>query len=76
MLINKNFPVELSNCDENYNGDKGQGYRGCKTKTLSGKLCRAWKSESNDVYEVTISKYPGKGLEGGHNYCRNPTGDI
>ena len=52
------------------------GYRGCKAKSKSGKRCRAWKSSSSESGEVTSSKYPGKGLEGGHNYCRNPNGET
>ena len=62
----------MNNCNENFNGEKGQGYRGCRSKTKSGKSCRAWKTNSNEIGEVTVEKFNGKGLEGGHNYCRNP----
>ena len=66
------LPIDVIGCDESCNGDKCEGYRGCRAKTASGKACRPWKSTSTDGDEVTSSKYPGRGLDGGHNYCRNP----
>ena len=52
-------------CDETLRGEKGTGYRGCQAKTLTGKDCQAWPTKD-------IEDFPQTGLEGGHNYCRNP----
>eukprot|EP00808_Paulinella_micropora_P011522 g25188.t1 len=44
----------------------GSTYRGCQSKTVSGKTCKPWTS-------AMINLYPDAGLYG-HNYCRNPDG--
>jgi len=60
-------------CDETLSGTGGEGYRGCQSKTRSGKTCQSWESQHPWPHSNTASKHPGKGL-GNHNYCRNPDG--
>ena len=43
---------------------KMKDYRGCQTKTITGRTCKKWSS--------TLRRYGG--LAGGHNFCRNPYG--
>jgi len=52
-------------------GSYDQGYRGCQTKTVSGKTCQKWTSQAPHRHSRTPAKYPDAGL-GNHNYCRNP----
>ena len=61
-------------CSEVVSGTKQDGYRGCQTKTVSGKTCQKWTAQSPHRHSRTPSKYPNKGL-GDHNYCRNPDGE-
>ena len=61
-------------CNETISGDKGNGYRGCQNKTISGKTCQKWTDQSPHSHENTPSDEPDKGL-GSHNYCRNPDGE-
>ena len=60
-------------CDETLRGKLDSGYRGCQTRTRSGRRCQAWQSQ-----------YPHKhtrggnwfyGTDGTHNKCRNPDGE-
>jgi len=60
-------------CDEKLAGTKDSGYRGCQTKTVSGKTCQKWTSQSPQKHSRTPDRYKGQGL-GDHNYCRNPDG--
>jgi hypothetical protein len=46
-------------------------YRGTLSTTVAGKTCIPW--DQSGTY--TEAEFPNKGLEGGHNYCRNPDGD-
>ena len=46
-------------------------YRGFQNKTVSGKTCQKWTSQSPHNHNRTASNYPNKGI-GDHNYCRNP----
>ena len=61
-------------CNETISGDKGDGYRGCQNKTISGKTCQSWTGQSPHNHENTPANKPDKGL-GTHNYCRNPDGE-
>ena len=61
-------------CSEVVSGSRQDGYRGCQTKTVSGKTCQKWTAQSPHRHSRTPSKYPNKGL-GDHNYCRNPDGE-
>ena len=62
-------------CDETLSGTGGVGYRGCQSKTRSGRTCQKWTIQDPHAHIVTESNYPGKGV-GNHNYCRNPDGDV
>eukprot|EP01083_Nonionella_stella_P285630 972342_1 len=53
---------------------KGYAYRGCTSKTISGKTCQRWTSQHPHRHTRTASNYPHKGI-GNHNYCRNPDGE-
>ena len=61
-------------CNETISGDKGDGYRGCQNKSISGKTCQSWTGQSPHNHENTPANKPDKGL-GTHNYCRNPDGE-
>ena len=69
----------LGECDEELKGTKGDGYRGCQNRTISGNVCQAWSSQTPHKHIRTKEKFPNKGLEdtknGTHNYCRNPDGE-
>lgn len=73
MKLLEGFHQGKAECDERLLGEKGSGYRGCQDKTISGKVCQKWTSQSPHKHERTPEKYPGKGL-GDHNQCRNPDG--
>ena len=60
-------------CDETIRGYRQNGYRGCQTKTTSGRTCQRWTSQSPHEHSNTPGRYLDKGL-GNHNYCRNPGG--
>lgn len=64
-----------TNCDEALSGIKDSGYRGCQTKTRSGRTCQKWTSQTPHRHGKVPSKakFQGAGL-GDHNYCRNPRG--
>ena len=59
-------------CNEQLTGEEDAGYRGCQTKTRSGKTCQRWDSQSPHSHTRTAANYPKSGLES--NYCRNPDG--
>lgn len=61
----------LLGCDETMKGEKYSGYRGCQTKTRSGRTCQRWSSQSPHKHSMSPSKRPGQGLED-NNYCRLP----
>lgn len=58
-------------CNEAQSGD-GQDYRGCQTRTQSGKICQNWHSQEPHAHGYTPEAYPDAGLN--WNYCRNPGG--
>jgi hypothetical protein len=75
------MPVCKRTCNETLSGNKDEGYRGCQTKTLSGRTCQAWTKSDGITPVIDTHKHsqtqktkPGKGL-GPHNYCRNPDGE-
>jgi len=52
-------------------GENGSLYRGCQSKTESGKTCQNWKMQTPHKHDRFDDKFPGTGLKD-HNYCRNP----
>lgn len=58
-------------CDETMSGANDVDYRGCQTKTRSGKTCQKWTVQTPHKHNNSPSDKPGKGL-GDHNFCRNP----
>ena len=63
-------------CNEALSGTKGAGYRGCQTRTRSGKTCQPWSSQSPHKHTSNTSRpstNPSAGLVS--NYCRNPDGE-
>lgn len=44
--------------------------------TSSGRVCQRWDEQFPHPHTRTEENYPAAGLEGGHNYCRNPDGDV
>ena len=57
-------------CDETKRGYKDEHYRGCQTKTRSGRTCQHWNTLWPHVHE---HHDPGPEYDtGDHNYCRNP----
>jgi len=62
-------------CDEKLSGSKDSGYRGCQTRTKTGKVCQKWSSQSPHKHSRTPgSKKYGK-FKLIKNYCRNPDGE-
>merc|ERR1712166_1166950 len=63
----------ISTCDESTPGKHEDGYRGCQSKTVSGRTCQKWTSQKVHKHTRTPEnvKFAGKGL-GDHNNCRNP----
>jgi len=48
-------------------------YRGTIARTVSGKTCQAWESQTPQSHSRTAGNYPNSGLWS--NYCRNPDGE-
>ncbi|ACO69960.1 predicted protein, partial [Micromonas commoda] len=48
-----------------------EGYRGCQTKTRSGRTCQNWDSQTPHHH---TRRNEAKG-SAGNNYCRNPDGE-
>merc|ERR1712032_1361297 len=61
-------------CDETI-VDKGQTYRGCQTRTKSGRECQKWSSQTPHGHPFTPEEYYENGI-GDHNMCRNPYPDY
>merc|ERR1719217_781150 len=51
--------------------DKGKGYRGLVTSTVSGRTCQVWLKDK--PHKIDMEPSESNGL-GNHNYCRNPDG--
>eukprot|EP01052_Picozoa_sp_SAG31_P005632 SAG31_NODE_250_length_19098_cov_4.337123_2_plen_1162_part_00 len=65
---------ELEFDHELFCDDDESDYRGATSTTTSGRTCQAWASQTPHVHTVTPQNFPEVGLEGEHNYCRNPGG--
>ena len=58
--------VYLANPDnfiEECSGYRCTGYRGIQNKTISGRTCQRWDSQSPHSHSRTKSRYPNSGLE-------------
>jgi hypothetical protein len=67
---------EVVECDASFNflsGPNGVDYRGCQTRTVSGKICQKWTQQTPHSHSRTPERL-GRGV-GDHNYCRNPAGE-
>lgn len=51
-------------------GENCTRYRGTLSKTISGKTCQRWDSQSPHTHPYNPDDYQRRGLDG--NYCRNP----
>ncbi|CAD7941011.1 unnamed protein product, partial [Amoebophrya sp. A120] len=51
--------------------DSGATYRGCQTRTITGRLCQKWTAQSPHTHGTDLD---GDGGLGDHNFCRNPNG--
>lgn len=66
--------VASGECEESFVSSQGEDYRGCQTKTVSGRTCQAWDSQVPTAHPFTPDRYPNSGLDG--NKCRNPDNDA
>ena len=73
---NKRWEACKPKCSEQLSG-KGEDYRGCQDKTISGKLCQKWdKDTPHKRNDQTKDAYKKKTFGvGDHRYCRNPDGN-
>lgn len=71
--IQEKLPQRSCDSNETINGT-GTTYRGCQTKTRSGKTCQKWTDSFPHTHSRTPSNFPDSGI-GDHNYCRNPDDD-
>jgi len=69
----KDTKTPKTSCNEALRGYKASGYRGCQGRTVSGRTCQAWASQSPHKHGMTKQRYPKAGLT--NNYCRNPDGE-
>jgi hypothetical protein len=73
------FSPDVVDCSNETVTDNGELYRGCQSKTVSGKICQKWTSQSPHLlskleHQNAMNGENGMGL-GDHNYCRNPDGE-
>lgn len=62
--------AEKPKCDETMSGTNDKGYRGCQTRTKSGRICQQWKKSP-------AKNNPHKEADGlTKNYCRFARGDF
>eukprot|EP01052_Picozoa_sp_SAG31_P026324 SAG31_NODE_2378_length_5838_cov_11.939362_1_plen_1456_part_01 len=50
-------------------------YRGTIATTITGRTCQYWAAQTPHGHSRTPNNYPEFGLDGEHNYCRNPDGE-
>jgi len=62
--------VTLEDVPENKGG---AAYRGSQTKTVSGRVCQNWASQTPHEHGNRPSKHPKSDLRS--NFCRNPDGE-
>lgn len=62
-------PTAAPSCVESFSG-RGADYRGCQTKTRSGKTCQKWESQTPQQHTRTPQNYANSDLQ--KNFCRNP----
>jgi len=60
-----------TSCDENLSG-KGQNYRGCQTRSKSGKECQKWTSQYPHTHNFGTKATNNQNGLGNHAMCRNP----
>ena len=58
-------------CDETLRGWRNEGYRGCQSKTRSGRTCQSWDRQ----WPHKHSRRKCHKGSCGNNYCRNPDGE-
>ena len=52
---------------------RGTEYDGTAAKTVSGKTCQRWDSQSPHAHtRNNVTKFPEDSLDAASNYCRNP----
>ncbi|XP_077987316.1 uncharacterized protein LOC144441921 [Glandiceps talaboti] len=56
---------------ECYTDPTGMDYRGTVHRTITGRVCQKWSTQTPQQHSYTPANYPEAGL-GDHNYCRNP----
>lgn len=84
-LLLQTRAVGKTTCDEGLKGTKDADYRGCQTRTRSGRTCQNWNEQKPHAHSRTpgSERFSGKGLGtiwrggyvNGNNYCRNPDGE-
>ncbi|CAD7941009.1 unnamed protein product, partial [Amoebophrya sp. A120] len=58
-------------CDETLlPGLESRFYRGCQSRTISGKTCQNWRTQTPNTHDLSEYNHEAKIY---HNYCRNPT---
>jgi len=62
---------ELCVCDERLKGKHNKDYRGCQTKTVSGRTCQSWSSQH--PHRQGVGAGNPNAVE--KNFCRNPDGE-
>ena len=60
---------------EDYCEPPAHDYRGTVAVADSGRTCQHWAAQTPHSHDRTPHNYPEFGLEGEHNYCRNPDGE-
>ncbi|KAI4582599.1 hypothetical protein MJG53_009150 [Ovis ammon polii x Ovis aries] len=64
---------DIPECEDECMHCSGENYEGKIAKTVSGRDCQSWDSQSPHAHGYIPSKFPSKNLK--MNYCRNPDGE-